>query len=84
MILSSERPSDTRWTIDNAWAEAIRDVKGAEVVAENESPTDFLELEKFLYTSTPVVTNFTYDSSDSEDLLIENASENDVSDEEVV
>ena len=71
MILSEQRPADTKWTIDNAWAEAINDLQGAEVVNKLNSPTNVYDLEKYLYTLLPFITRFTFDPNDEIGMLIE-------------
>ena len=64
VILSTERPSDSKWTVNNAWAESTREVGGAMMSNPLDSPTNFYELEKYLYTLVPFITKFTYDRND--------------------
>lgn len=71
MILSSQRPAETQWVIDNGWAEAINELDGAAVVNKLKSPTNIHDLEKYLYTVLPFATRFTFNPNDVTGLLIE-------------
>lgn len=71
VIPSVTRPTPDIWTVNNAWAEIIRYVRAAGVVEETQHETDINEMEKYIYNTSGIPTNFTFDKNRMKDIYIE-------------
>ena len=69
-IPSVTRPASDLWTANNVWAELINKLEGAGQVTETDHETDIDELEKLLYSTSGIHTNFTMDESSANDIYI--------------
>ena len=65
------RPTAAVWTNNNAWAEIIRTVNGSGLTTETKHETDVKDLEKFIYNTAGLTTNFTFDKMSLNDIFIE-------------
>ena len=69
-IPSVTRPASDIWSANNVWAELCRRIAGAGVVTDTGSESDLDAIEKHLYSTTGIHTNFTMDESDANDIYI--------------
>lgn len=69
-IPSVTRPASDIWSANNVWAELCRRIVGAGVVTDTGSESDLDAIEKHLYSTTGIHTNFTMDESDTNDIYI--------------
>lgn len=74
-IPSETRPEDGIWTVNNVWGEIIKRVNGNGSTSETDHETDIDELEEFIYVTEGIVTNFTMNEEDEEDILIDEISD---------
>ena len=74
-IPSPTRPQDVIWSTNNAWAEVIRTVSAGNIQTDQNSDTNIVDLEMFLYYLNYIRTGFTMDANDVDYLLIDDTEE---------
>lgn len=70
-IVSDQRPIDSVWTNNNAWAETIRNVKYGGVSYKTDCETDINVLESLIYDMDGIVTGFSLDETEQDMLYIQ-------------
>lgn len=63
-IVSAERPSYGKWTVNNIWAESFRMCRGNGEFEATGSETVWDDLEEFVHSSEGIVSTFSTDSND--------------------
>jgi hypothetical protein len=70
-VASVTRPTDDIWTVNNVWGEIIRVLRGGGLSSETAHETDLDDLEDYLYSTSGLSTNFTFDETATDDIYIE-------------
>ena len=74
-IPSVTRPTSDLWTINNAWGEIVRIVRASGQTGPTEHETDMDALEKYIYNTEGISTNFTFNPDDLTDIYIKDVSD---------